>query len=518
MYQFSKTHYILLVVISICLFITFQDSLLIMERWWRTREEYSHGYLLPIVSAYFVWLKKHELARLEFKGSWAGVLLVIFGLFTGYIGIKSTLNNVQQYAFLLTFYGVVLSIIGPRASMKIWAPLLLLLFMVPLPNFIYNNLSQKLQLLSSFIGVEFIRVCNISVYLEGNVIDLGSFQLQVVDACSGLRYLFPLMSFGFICAYLFKAPLWQRFIVFITTIPITVLMNSFRIGMIGLLVNFWGIEQAEGFLHDFEGWFIFMACVAILFLEMWLLTFLTKDKPGLFEVFGLEMPAEISGKQDLQERSVNKQSWLLVPLMILAALVFIQIGTKPLDIPEREQFVSFPDEIDPWQGRRSKLDQIYIDGLRGMTDYILTDYSDNAGNRINFYSAYYDAQSSGSSIHSPASCLPGGGWKIHSMQETVLQDVMLGEKPLSVNRALIQQGDSKQLVYYWFQQRGHNMTNEYIVKWQLLLDSIRRNRTDGALIRITTAVRPGQDIDDAETTLKAFTRAILPELSDFIPD
>lgn len=105
----------------------------------------------------------------------------------------------------------------------------------------------------------------IPVFLEGNIIDLGVYQLQVVEACSGLRYLFPLMSLGFIAAYFYQAAFWKRAIVFLMTIPITILMNSFRIGVIGVMVDNWGISMAEGFLHDFEGWIIFMACAAILF-------------------------------------------------------------------------------------------------------------------------------------------------------------------------------------------------------------------------------------------------------------
>ena len=147
----------------------------------------------------------------------------------------------------------------------------MLFFTIPLPKFLYNNLSSQLQLISSEIGVWFIRLFDISVYLEGNVIDLGNYKLQVVEACSGLRYLFPLMTLGFIAAYFFKGAFWKRAIIFLSSIPITVLMNSLRIGMIGVTVEYWGVAAAEGLLHDFEGWVVFMACTAVLVLEMWVL-------------------------------------------------------------------------------------------------------------------------------------------------------------------------------------------------------------------------------------------------------
>ena len=129
-----------------------------------------------------------------------------------------------------------LAAIGVSGTRLLVAPLAYLVFMVPLPNFLMFNLSQQLQLISSKIGVVVVRAFDISVYLEGNVIDLGVYKLQVVEACSGLNYLFPLMSFGFLLACLYRGAFWQRALLFLSTVPITILMNSFRIGVIGVLV------------------------------------------------------------------------------------------------------------------------------------------------------------------------------------------------------------------------------------------------------------------------------------------
>ncbi len=102
-----------------------------------------------------------------------------------------------------------LALVGRQVFRIIWVPMLILLFMIPLPRFLYNNISAQLQLISSGIGVWFIRLFGISVFLEGNVIDLGALKLQVAEACDGLRYLFPLMTLGFILAYFFKAAFWK---------------------------------------------------------------------------------------------------------------------------------------------------------------------------------------------------------------------------------------------------------------------------------------------------------------------
>src|SRR5262249_53361207 len=133
-------------------------------------------------------------------------------------------------------------------------PIAFLLFAIPLPYFIDAKLTLQLQLISSQLGAFVIRQFGIPVFLEGNVIDLGNYKVLVVEACSGLRYLFPLLSLSFLAAYLFRAAMWQRAIVFLSAIPITVLMNSARIGMIGVTMDRWGPKMADGVLHYFEGW------------------------------------------------------------------------------------------------------------------------------------------------------------------------------------------------------------------------------------------------------------------------
>jgi exosortase D (VPLPA-CTERM-specific) len=331
--------------------------------------------------------------------------------------------------------------------------------MVPLPNFIYHNLSAALQLISSEIGVAFIRLFDISVYLEGNVIDLGSYKLQVVEACSGLRYLFPLMTLGFIAAYFFKGAFWKRAVIFLSTIPITVLMNSFRIGVIGVMVEYWGQDMAEGFLHDFEGWVVFMACTGILILEMWVLARIGKERMPLQEAFGLDFPEPAPSDAPTQGRRPPVQLFAAFAVLILAFVISTQTEKRTEIIPERMAFSQFPDQVGEWEGRRERLEQIYVDELK-FDDYILTDYSDGNGMPVNFYAAYYGSQSTGESSHSPRNCLPGGGWQIKESSRKEIPGVTVGDNPLIVNRFEIRKGDTGQLVYYWFQGRNRIDTNE----------------------------------------------------------
>ena len=147
----------------------------------------------------------------------------------------------------------------------------------------------------------------------------------------------------------------------------------------------------------------------------------------------------------------------------------------------------------------------------------MADYQNDSGDAVNFYVAYYADQQAGSAAHSPRACIPGGGWKIDDLQIVEVDGVKIMGSQLSVNRMLIKKGDYRQLVYYWFQQRDRIVTNEYLVKWYLFVDSLNRNRTDGSLVRITTMVPPGEDLKKADARLVAFLRDVEPEFKNFMP-
>jgi exosortase D (VPLPA-CTERM-specific) len=484
---------------------------------WNTSEEFSYGYLIPFITLFLIWQKKNILQKIEFTGSWSGILVLILGLIFFYLGSLSAIKTVIQYALVITVVGVAISIMGWRGVKPILVPLLFLLFMIPLPFFFLNNLSSQLQLISSSLGVEVTRLFGVSVHLEGNVVDLGTFKLQVVEACSGLRYLFPLMSLSFICAYIYQGAFWKRALIFLSSIPITVFMNSFRIGVIGVLVEYRGIAQAQGFLHDFEGWAIFMACFGIILVEMWILAKVGGDKRALIDVFNLSFPEPLPENVEIKKRKLPQQ-YIVAGVCLVATAISSQFLVNRAEAhPQRTNFVSFPLKLGDWQGKRDTIDKIYLDELK-LNDYILADFAKDTTSAINLYVAYYASQRAGESAHSPRSCIPGGGWRIQSISPRTVEGVMVDGVPLTVNRLVIQKGDTKQLVYYWFQQRGRIITNEYLVKWYLFWDALTRNRTDGALVRLVTFIPPNGNIADADRQLTMFAEKIAGVLKDYIPE
>ncbi|MCW8856269.1 MAG: VPLPA-CTERM-specific exosortase XrtD [Kangiella sp.] len=509
--------WVLLSIFAALLGYIYFDGFIRLVDVWEKQEEYSFGYLIPFITLFLIWQRKDILEKNEFPGSWVGVATALTGILIFIVGELTTLYLLIHYSLLIVLIGTVLSYLGWKSFKVILIPLLFLAFMIPLPQFFMRELSQVLQLLSSEIGVWFIRLFDISVYLEGNVIDLGVFKLQVVEACNGLRYLFPLMALSFMMAYFFQDKLWKRAIIFLSSIPITILMNSFRIGAIGVMVEYWGIEMAEGFLHDFEGWFVFMACMVVVFIEMWLLAKIGGKKRPFQEVFGIEFPADTPEDAVIHERKLPLPfigSGILIVLVALSMLVM----PERVDIePERQDFYAFPKSIGDWSGSTDRLTTNVLDELK-VDDYLLMNYKSTDESIVNFYVAYYATQKKGQSAHSPRTCIPGGGWKLTAITQPTLDGIDVNGVPLSVNRTIIQKGEHKQLVYYWFQQRGRVVTNEYLVKWYILWDALTMNRTDGALVRLTTYIPPGQDIVEAEERLKAFAKLAVAELEPYVPN
>lgn len=498
----------------VLLFFIYRDGLKEMVRVW-AEPEYSHAYLIPFLALYVLSTRLAALRAIPLEQSWLGVVTVVVGLMAYLFGELSALFIIVQYGFLVALWGLVLTAIGTRGTRVIWASLAFLVFLVPLPRFLQYSLSSGLQLVSSELGAAMLQAMGIVVFLEGNVIDLGNFSLQVVEACSGLRYLFPLMSFGFLCAMLFRGPVWQRWAIVLSSLPITVVMNSFRIAVTGVLVNRFGIEAAEGFLHFFEGWVIFIGCLLLMFLEMVLFAKLSGRR--LDDVFDIHIPVASEFRGWFVDRSLGSPLTAAVVLLALGAAMSVALQDREEIIPPHVNLGTFPLVVGEWRGQEQAIGKPEL-ALLKLTDYTAITYRNTTKPGVaSLYVAYYDSQRKGTSAHSPRACLPGSGWVFEEFGQVDIPGIQPDGSPLSVNRVLISMGDSRQLVYYWFMQRGRIVTNEYMVKWYIFWDSITKSRTDGALVRLITPVGDITEVPESEERLRDFLRKVYPLLYYYIP-
>ena len=483
--------------------------------------EYSHGPLIPILSGllFLRQLKEYPPDPGPKRNRWIGVTVVVVALALAALGKLSNISDLVAYATILWVGGILLVSFGWETGRHFWPPVLHLVYMLPLPGVIYYKMTTWLQLVSSELGVWFLRLLSVPVFLEGNIIDLGVTKLHVAEACSGLRYLFPILSFSYIFAVLYRGPMWHKAVLLLSAAPITVLMNSVRIAIAGIIVQYYGLDWLEGFTHFFEGWVIFIACILILFALARVMLFFNPERMGLVDALDLETDGLASQAGRLRLIRPSAAMITVALLMAGASLAWQTLPDRGVGMVERQSFTSFPRQLGDWrqQGIPRTLEASVARTLAA-DDYRSVIFAKpDASATVEFFSAWYADQSQGG-VHSPEICLPGGGWEIAWLERTDLTEVMGSDVPFMVNRAIIQKGTTRMMVYYWFDQKGRKIAWDFAAKYWLMMDGITTGRTDGALVRLTTPILQDETDATAESRLMEMLREVVVPLPRFIPE
>lgn len=239
---------------------------------WNTDPNYSHGFLIPIISGYFLWQMRGSLPAPEQRGIAAGLLMVFTGLGLFVLGHLSGELFTMRLSMLVVLAGTVAFAAGTPLLRAVAFPLGFLLFMIPLPYLIYNSFAFPLKLFVSRVSVASLQAMGYTVLREGNIISFPSTTLEVADACSGMRSIISLLALATAAAYL-SLKGWVRKIVLVAlAVPIAVAVNAFRVIVTGMLANRYGARAAEGFYHEFAGLVIFGAAILLLGGAAWMLS------------------------------------------------------------------------------------------------------------------------------------------------------------------------------------------------------------------------------------------------------
>jgi exosortase D (VPLPA-CTERM-specific) len=217
--------------------------------------EYSHGPLIPILSG-LLFLRQLKTMPVSTGGvldRWPGVVLMVQALVVALGGKLSQIGDIVTYAMIAWVGALLLISFGWRQERQFWPPAMHLVYMLLLPGALYYGVSTFLQVISSELGVYFLQPFHVPVFLEGNIIDLEVYKLHVAEACSGLRHLFPILSFSYIFGVLYQGPTWHKAVLLISAAPITIVNNAVRIALAGLIFNRYGAGSVEGFSLFFKG-------------------------------------------------------------------------------------------------------------------------------------------------------------------------------------------------------------------------------------------------------------------------
>jgi EpsI family protein len=206
--------------------------------------------------------------------------------------------------------------------------------------------------------------------------------------------------------------------------------------------------------------------------------------------------------------------FLIVAALLAGTTVFLRARSAREDLPPRRPLSAFPLQVGTWTGQEMGIDPS-IREILGPGEFLSRIYAQGDRFYIDLFIAYFPSQRTGSSIHSPKNCLPGSGWS--PLQSGHVQLQLPGGRSITVNRYLISKGMDRQLVLYWYQAHDRAIASEYWAKVHLVGDAIRMNRTDGALVRVTTPMAQGETLESAEQRVAGFAQDILPTLNDYIP-
>jgi exosortase len=258
--------------------ILYRDVVPELVRAWGTDDNYSHGYLIPPIAAYLAWERRHKFFATPAKPSAVGLVVVLGSLLVLALGVLGIELFLTRVSLLGALGGTILFLFGWQRFAVVLFPLAFLLLMIPLPAIIFNQIAFPLQLIASQFGEAVVRAANIPVLREGNVLILANITLEVAEACSGIRSLISLLTLGIVFGYIGDSRNWVRVLIALSTIPVAVVANGARVAGTGIAAHYYGAVAAEGFLHEFSGWLVFIAAFAMMLLLHRILLLLTPDR------------------------------------------------------------------------------------------------------------------------------------------------------------------------------------------------------------------------------------------------
>ncbi len=468
----------------------------------------SYAYAIIPIFFYLCWDIKD---RFQFNSfSWSPWALIpgFLSIILIYIGETGSVLTLVFIGIWLAFLSVLTFLYHVRIRHLLF-PILMLFFIVPLPAFINNMLTFKLKMLASTISVEMFRVAGLSVFQEGNLIDLGVEQLQVVDACSGLRYFMSMIVISLLVGYLFVKGWWRKTTLLLLVVPLSSLVNGLRIFVIGMLTINGLKKYTEDAYHDATGIIVFMVAGALLVSVAFLLKKIGPKKSST----------------EVNDSGGSSPTWKHLPVALSAmlCLTFASGGLAYRNIPDsathpgRLTFENFPMEIGQWHGKKLFLDEKLVEEGLWSDDYVKAHFTrDDLPNSISLLIPFYEYQGTRHTIHAPQACLLGGGWATLS---TVQHHVPVGDgKTIEIRAMTMKKGEHKLMSTYFMYQRGRIITSPWLNKYYLMLDSITRRRTDGALIRVEMLLSPDQTTEDGFTVINDFIANLWPILPNYVPN
>ena len=504
------TKHIAAILTLVFIAILYSDVLKKLALDWWNDPNYSHGFLIPFISIYWIWSQRKSLQSAQANPSALGLPVLFISGILYIVGHITGELFTQRLSFVIMLAGLALIWRGKAQWRVLWAPVLYLVFMIPLPYIVYNSIAFPLKLLATKISVSTLQYLNQSIYSEGNIVFLPNTTLEVADACSGIRSLMSVLALSIIIAKYTQHDWPGRFLLVGLSIPVVIFMNILRIVGTGLMAAK-DPDLSTGFSHTFSGEIIFLAGIVLL---LGIAMLLAKRGRRKVRTDVSECPAEQLSCNFVSTVSTGRwwPKWAALAILFLTVLVNLsatQVEATPLSRP----LDSLPDRIGEFVAVADREMNPSVVANLGVDQYIMRGYRSPSGYTLWLYIGYFEEQKQGAMIHSPKHCYPGSGWGALS-GEIIKIKVPDSNNTIEINQYVLSKGENQQLVFYWYQSRGRVTANEYSDRLYMLFDSLTEKRSDGALIRISG---PADDLQKALKLQQQFINALYPVLVELLP-
>jgi exosortase D (VPLPA-CTERM-specific) len=483
-----------------------------MVKVWYADENYSHGFLVPLIAGYFISTRWSELKATRVAPSKIGLLLLLCGLLQLLVAWLGSEYFTMRSSLIVLLAGLVLSFFGSAVLRKVSFPLAYLLFMVPIPYIVYDAAAFPLKLFVTRVSVATLKLSGISVLREGNIIMFPSTTLEVADACSGIRSLLSLLALAVAFAFFLQIVPWKRWLLICSAIPIAVCTNAVRVIVTGFLAQYWGAQAAQGFFHEFAGLVVFGMAMVLLVGLGGLLARKSKQAGETTGAAGVTSDRTVPQCAPEVESAGQRPAYIPIYLLMLAVALYLNLH-QDLLVPMNTSFSTFPSAVSSWNMTGESFLTDSVQKVLKATDTLSRQYASADGKKVSLYIGYHGGGKESGEIHSPKQCLPGSGWYEVSSEKSKLE---LNGEQLNLVRAVYQKGDSKELFLYWFQVRATSLNDEYSLKLAEIINSLLYRRRDASFIRISVPFETDQQ--GAVATGNRFIRDFYPSIRKFLPE
>jgi exosortase len=251
----------------------------LVSQWWDD-PNFSHGFFVPLFSAFVVWQERKSLAAVTPKPSWFGLVIMAGALAVLMIGVLGVELFLSRSSLVFLLAGLIVYFMGWGYFRRVLFPWACLFLMIPIPAIVFNQIAFPLQLVASRFASSLLPLLGVPVLQEGNVLQLPVMSLEVAQACSGIRSLMSLGTLAIMYGYFLEPKIWRRVLLALAAVPIAIVANGLRVLVTGLLVQYWDPAKAEGFFHEFQGWVIFVLSLLLLFSVHWLMRLFDRLRVG----------------------------------------------------------------------------------------------------------------------------------------------------------------------------------------------------------------------------------------------